>query len=437
MLEAPLKNTSRTPRRLMILTTTTGYQTGQFAEAAKKAELTVVFGSDRCHRLEDPWRDGALALPFGRPDEAAQKIVESAKTSALDGIVALGDCTPPTAARACRALALPFHSHEAADVCRDKHRSRASLAAAGLNVPKFDRYPLEPDPIAVHDSGGPPTGFPCVLKPLAFSASRGVIRADNPEEFVAAFERIRRLLRSPEVRAMRERSTEFIQVESYIEGDEFAVEAIVDRGRLRILAIFDKPDPLTGPYFAETIYVTPTRLPEETQSCVEETLARAVRALGLSHGPLHAEVRINPRGVWILEIAARSIGGLCSRALRFTSLRFDGCFSLEDLLVRLALGEDVSHVEREACASGVMMIPVVEDGILEAIEGLEEARATPAVEDIIMTTRPPQRLVPWPEGSSYPGFIFARGDSPEIVVQALRAAWGKLRLVMSPALPVL
>lgn len=437
-MEASLDTgTSRTPRRLMILTTTTGYQTGQFAEAAKKAGLTVVFGSDRCHRLEDPWRDGALALPFGRPDEAAQKIVEYAKTSPLDGLVALGDCTPPTAARACISLGLPFHSTEAADVCRDKYRSRASLAAAGLNVPKFVRYPLESDPIAVHDSPGFPAGFPCVLKPLAFSASRGVIRADNREEFVAAFERIRRLLRSPEVRAMREESTEFIQVESYIEGEEIAVEAIVDRGRLRILAIFDKPDPLTGPYFAETIYVTPTRLSEEMQAQVTETLAKAVRVLGLSHGPLHAEVRINSRGAWILEIAARSIGGLCSRALRFTSRKMRGFFSLEELLVRLALGEDVSNFEREACASGVMMIPVVEDGILEVVKGLEQARATPEVEEIIMTTRPPQRLVPWPEGSSYPGFIFARGDSPEIVIQALRAAWGKLRFVLSPALPVL
>jgi formate-dependent phosphoribosylglycinamide formyltransferase (GAR transformylase) len=423
--------------RLLLLTTTTGYQTRQFTEAALKAGAEVVLGSDRCHRLDDPWRDGALALPFGEPEEAARRIVEYAQAAPLQGIVALGDCTPPAAARACRKLALPFHSPESADVCRDKHRSRRRLARAGLGVPDFICYPLGDDPLAIAPSGSPPCGFPCVLKPLALSASRGVIRADGPEEFTAAFERIRKLLRSPEVRVMRQPTSDFIQVEKYIEGEEFAVEAVMDRGRLRILAVFDKPDPLTGPYFAEGIYVTPSRQAPETLSRLTESVARAAGALGLSHGPLHAEVRINPQGVWFLEVAARPIGGLCSRALRFTSSNLPGRLSLEELIVRLATGEEIEPLERERAASGVMMIPVAEEGILEGVEGLEQARAVPGVEEIILTARPPQKLVPWPEGSSYPGFIFARGESPEVVVRALRAAHRKLRFVLSPALPVL
>lgn len=422
--------------RLLLLTTTAGYQTRQFVSAAQKAGAEVVIGSDRCHRLEDPWRDGAIALPFGEPDEAARKIIEYSRSTPIHGIVALGDCTPPAAARACHALSLPFHSPEAADICRDKYRSREHLCAAGLNVPRFARYPLDADPRDILAGRGTAVDFPCVIKPLALSASRGVIRADNAPEFITAYERLRKLLLSPEVRVMRQPTSDFIQVESYIEGDEFAVEAVVDKGRPRVLAIFDKPDPLTGPYFAETIYVTPSALPAAAQQCIDDSLRCAVGALGLTYGPLHAELRINSNGFWFLEIAARPIGGLCSRALRFTT-NGDGMISLEELVVRLALGQDVSNIELEPRASGVMMIPVTEEGILESVEGLDEAKATSGIEEIVITTRPPQKLVPWPEGSSYPGFIFARGASREIVIQALREAYRKIRFVTMPALPVL
>ena len=421
----------------MLLTTTTGYQTRQWAEAAREIGVAVVFGSDRCHRLDDPWRDGALALKFERPDEAASKIVEAAGREPIGGIVALGDCAPPAAARACRALGLPFHSPQAADTCRDKYVSRRKLAEAGLQVPAFVRYPLSSDPRALMNSGPPSVGFPCVLKPLALAASRGVIRADHAAEFVAAFERIRNLLRSREVRVLRQATSDYIQAEEYIEGAEFAMEGLVARGRLKVLALFDKPDPLEGPYFAETIYVTPSRLDAAAQQRVFQTLERAVKALGLYHGPLHAEIRINAQGVWLLEVAARPIGGLCARALRFQSPSLGAKISLEELLVRLALGEEVEGIERETAASGVMMIPVSEEGILERVEGVEEARRVGGVEEIVITARPPERLVPWPEGSSYPGFIFARGDTPESVESALRQAHARLRFVLTPALAVI
>lgn len=423
--------------RLLLLTTTTGYQTREFVCAAGKIGLEVAFGTDRCHVLEDPWQDGALPLRFENPEESARRIVEYARAHPLDAMVALGDSAPPAAARACRELELLSHPPEAADVCRDKYLSRERLRGSGLNVPAFARFPLDANPRELVSADAPEVGFPCVLKPRALSASRGVIRADNPEQFVAAFERIRTLLASPEVRVLRQETSDFIQVESYVEGEEVALEGIVDRGALRVLAIFDKPDPLTGPYFEEAIYVTPTRLGAETQARIIHTLERATRALGLYHGPLHAELRINSRGIWVMEVAARSIGGLCSRALRFVSPALGQNISLEELIVRLALGEDVHSIRREPAAAGVMMIPVPEAGILTEIKGIEQAAQTPGVEEVVITAKPNQKLVPLPEGSSYPGFIFARGDSPEFVEQALRAAHAKLHFAIAPALPVI
>jgi len=276
-----------------------------------------------------------------------------------------------------------------------------------------------------------------VLKPLALSASRGVIRADTPEEFVRAFERIRALLESPEVGVLREETSNFLQVETYIEGAEVALEAIVDRGRLRVLAIFDKPDPLAGPFFEEKIYVTPSRLDREAQKQVIETLARATTALGLWHGPVHAELRINRAGIWVMEVAARSIGGLCSRALRFEIPLVDKEVSLEELLIRLMLGLDVSRVYREGSASGVMMIPIPAAGLYQETRGVDEARAVVGIEDVVITAKQSQKLVPLPEGASYLGFIFARGESPALVESALRQAHAQLRFVISPALRVI
>ncbi len=420
----------------MILCSTTSYQMRAFVETAREMGLPLALGSDRCHVLDDPWKDEALPLRFEDPEDSARAIVEYARSNPLQGMVALGDRPAPVAARAAAALGLPFHSPSAADVCRDKYLSRERLRAAGLNIPAFERFPIDADPREIVRGGGPRVGFPCVLKPLALSASRGVIRADNEREFIANFERIRALLLSPEVQVMREETSGYIQAEAYIEGREIAVEGVVDRGRMRLLAIFDKPDPLEGPYFEETIYVTPSRLNNAAQRRIEETLECAVAALGLFHGPFHAELRWNPRGAWPIEVAARSIGGLCSRALRFELPGRTGWVSLEQLLIELALGRDAGAVRREEAAAGVMMIPVEREGVYEGAEGLESARSTPGVEDIVITVAPKQRLTPLPAGGCYLGFIFARGRSPEDVEDALRAAHRQLRFEMTPALPV-
>ena len=423
--------------RILLLCTTTGYQAHAFVDAAKKLGLEIVFGTDRCHVLDDPWGDQAIPLRFENPKENTSKIVDLAHERPLAAIVQIGDRATETAALASEALGLLNHPPEAAKACRDKHLARGRLRQAGLKVPNYRRFPLEADPRQLLDEEAVTFDVPRVLKPLALSASRGVIRADTPEEFIRAFERIRALLKSPQIGVLREETSNFIQVETYIEGIEVAVEAILDRGRLRVLAIFDKPDPLAGPFFEETIYVTPSRSSAEVQQEVVSTLAKAVAALGLYHGPVHAELRVNRAGIWVMEVAARSIGGLCSRALRFEIPLVDKDVSLEELLIRLMLGLDVSRIYREAAASGVMMIPIPEAGFYQETHGIGEARTVEGIEDIVITAKESQKLMPLPEGSSYLGFIFARGESPEFVENALRQAHQKLRFVISPALPVI
>ncbi len=459
------------PSTLLILASKLGYQTRAFAEAAAELGLNVAYGTDRCHQLADPWGDHALPLQFEDPEASARQVVEFARATPLAGVVALGDRPTPTAARACAALALPFHPASAADVCRDKYSSRTVLRQAGLSVPDFARLPITAElASACATAAGQSISFPLpwVIKPLSLSASRGVIRADTRALAAAAFERVRALLRSPEVAALRDPASAFIQVEQYVPGVEVAVEALVERGQFKLLAIFDKPDPLTGPYFEETIYVTPSRLPAAVQQQIAEAVSGAVRALELRHGPLHAELRIElepasttARHLWIMEVGARCIGGLCARSLRFVTEpqsgtaassapevkilppspekgedSTQGAVSLESLLVRLALGHRVSGYVREPQASGVMMIPVPREGIFEGVSGVDDASAVEHVEAIEITAKPGQRLAPLPEGSSYPGFIFARAPSPAQVEAALRAAHSRLRFSISPSLPV-
>ncbi len=419
---------SVTSKRLLILASKLGYQTRSFAEAAKKLGVEVVFGTDRCHQLEDPWADGALPLHFEQPEQAAQSVVAQAQATPFAALLALGDRPTVTAAYAARALEITYNSPGSVEACRSKLRQREILRAAGLPVPEFFAFGRNEALTKVLRQ----VTFPCVVKPLSLAASQGVIRANNAEEFTAAVARIRALLESPEIQVTREPDLDRLLVERYIPGAEVAVEGLLEHGRLRVLAIFDKPDPLEGPYFEETIYVTPSRLPAETLARIADCAARSIRALGLTYGPVHAEFRVNDDGPWIVEAAPRPIGGLCSRALRFGPDRI----LLEELLVRHALGMEGSDLPRESDASGVMMIPVPESGVLERVEGQEEAFAVPGIEDLRITARLRDFIAAWPEGSSYLGFIFARGASPETVEAALRAAHVRLRFVLTPRLPV-
>jgi biotin carboxylase len=263
-----------------------------------------------------------------------------------------------------------------------------------------------------------------------------VIRANSRQEFLTAVAQIRKLLSSPEIRAKREPNLGHLLVEEYIPGKEVAAEGLITEGHLQVLAIFDKPDPLEGPYFEETIYVTPSRLDPDVQKQIEKCMIDRVRALGLSHGPVHAEFRVNEEGVWPLEIAPRPIGGLCARALEFKLPQEKGPISLEELLLRHALGDSSVSAERESAASAVMMIPVPQSGMLQAVEGQESAQAVAGITELIITARLNDFIAAWPEGSSYLGFIFAKANSPEEAELAIRAAHAKLQFSITPRLPI-
>jgi predicted ATP-grasp superfamily ATP-dependent carboligase len=415
-------------KRLLILASKLGYQTRGFAEAAEKLGVEVLFGTDRCHKLDDPWGDGALALHFENPREAAEEIARGLRSSPPDAILALGDRPTMAAAWATEIFGIPGNSHASAETCRSKLRQREVLAAAGLPVPQFFAFSLEESLSRVL----PHVKFPCVVKPLTLAASQGVVRANDAAEFEGAVQRIRGLLASPEIQALREPGLDRLLVESYIPGREVAIEGLLTNGCLRVLAIFDKPDPLEGPYFEETIYVTPSRLPREMQAAIEDCAARTVHALGLATGPLHAEFRVNDCGPWVLEASPRPIGGLCSRALRFGPEKF----SLEELLIRHSLRMEGSDLEREEVASGVMMVPVPRSGIFEGVEGIEAAERVTGVEEVRITARLHDYVAAWPEGSSYLGFIFARAKTPEEVERDLREAHAKLQFRSSPRLAV-
>jgi biotin carboxylase len=424
----PVRNAPAKPKRLLLLTSKLGYQTRSFSDAARKLGVEIMFATDRCHQLDDPWNDRAIAVHFEEPETAALSIMESLRENEPDGILALGDRSVITAAYVARGLGI-FHNHPASvESCRSKEKMREAFRVSGLRTPAFRALPIIPIPDAALSG----IKFPCVVKPICLSASQGVMRANNQAEFRRAVERLAHLLQSPELRASRDPELDRMIVEDYIPGKEVAVEGLISEGVLRILAIFDKPDPLEGPYFEETIYVTPSRLSREQQDAIARCARDSARALGLIHGPIHAEFRVNGNEVWPLEIAPRPIGGLCARALRFGV----ELISLEELLVRHAMGFDGTDLERETVASGVMMIPVPANGILERVEGENEAREVSGIASIEITARLHDKIISWPEGSSYLGFIFARADDSEKVERALREAHSKLNFVVNAELPV-
>ena len=408
--------------RVLILSTTTGYQVRSFGEAASRAGIDLMFATDRCHRLDDPWRDAAVAVRFHDEDASLQAIVDAARARPIDGVLAVGDRPVVLAARAAQALGLRGNPPAAAAASVNKRLARVSFAAAGLPAPWF----FEANQASA-SGADPRVQYPCVVKPLGLAGSRGVIRANTPAELDVAVARLRALLSRKDVRAIRTGLDDVILVEGFIEGREFAIEGVMTEGVFRTFAIFDKPDPLDGPFFEETIYVTPSDLPSTGQQSVIDQVGLAARSLGLAHGPVHAECRVSAHGVCMLEVAARPIGGLCSKALRFSAQGESGEASLEDVLLRHAIGEDVSRYARESRAAGVMMIPIPTRGMLKHVHGINAAAAAPGIEEVRITAKTGQLLEPLPEGASYLGFIFARGTDSRSVVAALKDAHARLR----------
>lgn len=425
--------TSLPAKHVVLFASKFGYQTRSFKAAARKLGVQLGYVTDRCHELNDPWGDQAIAVRFAHPEEAAATAIRSLRGKPLDAILALGDASAVAASYAARGLGLRSNHPAAVDACRNKLRTREVLRDAGLLNPKFHDVALSPAP----EPSLLGIEYPCVLKPLSLSASQGVMRANSHEEFRAAARRLSRLLERPDLLLKGNEPSRLALVEEYIPGIEVAIEGIMIDGELKLLAIFDKPDPLEGPFFEETIYVTPLRLNLKQQAAIHRAATQSIHALGLTHGPVHAEFRINDRGVWPLEVAPRPIGGMCAAALSFVSTgKSLQPIGLEELILRHAVGEDISSWQREPASSGVMMIPVPSSGILEQVEGVEAAQQVLHVTSVQITARLHDSILAWPEGSSYLGFIFAKAESPAAAERALREAHAKLHFQINQTLPV-
>jgi biotin carboxylase len=418
--------------RVLLVATTTGYQTRAFGAAADRLGVQLVFATDRCAVLDDPWRDGAIPVRFHDPVASVQRIQAVHRERPFAAVVAVGDRPAVLAAHARAALGFRGHSPDAADAARHKLRTRERLRAAGRPVPQFCVLPITSDAASRGD-----VTFPAVIKPVSLSGSRGVMRVNDAAELATAIERLRALLARPDVRAERDPAHDLVLLESFIEGHEFALEGLMTDGQLQTLAIFDKPDPLDGPLFEETIYLTLADSESEQARAIVDAVAAAAAAIGVDHGPIHAECRVNRSGVFVLEVAARPIGGICARALRLERSGEPLPISLEELLLRHALGEDTSGWRRETPASGVMMIPIPRRGIYRNVSGAGQARSVPGIEDVVITAKQDHLLVPLPEGASYLGFIFARSVSPEHVDRALREAHRRLAFAIDAEVQVL
>jgi biotin carboxylase len=457
-------NAEKSRGSIVLVMHTTTYNADAFVRACQTAGAQAIIASDRCHILDRAWRwpSDHVAIDFFDPRGAAAVIartVRSADHAAVRAVLPVGGETAAfVASLAAEQLGLRGNAPAAAAATANKLRMRelcaqAAAGGASICVPRFLAVPFDQDPALVTVEVEKKIGWPCVIKPLLLSGSRGVMRANDPASLGVALLRLRRMLSAPALLEMAnmdelgnpdnpddrdtspgpdDHPSRQVLIEEFIGGAEVAIEGLLNEGKLQTLAFFDKPDALDGPFFEETLYVTPSRHPRALQAEVERAIQAAASALGLFTGPVHAEARLAAAGPVVIEVAARSIGGLCSRTLRFGT-----GITLEDLLVRHALGDSVGGLVREKGAAGVMMIPVPGHGILMEARGVTLARAVPGIEDLVISVQLGETLVPLPEGASYLGFIFARGASPNDVEASLRRAHRHLSFEIAPLLRVI
>ena len=407
------------PARVLLIAPAQSYRIPAYFSAAQALGVELVLASDGHHSLIPRVAEG-VHIDFGEPGRSHRRLLDALREEPVSAVVATDDAATELSSRVAESLGLSHNPPSAVRIARRKDFARTVLAAAGVRVPRFRtidlRHPRMPQIAGV--------GYPCVVKPLALAASRGVIRADSPEELLTACQRIERIVEG----CGEEEERRTLLVEGFVPGYEVAVEGILRKGRFHRLAIFDKPDPLDGPFFEETYYITPSRLSPADQnrdSCTR--VAEACCAYGLREGPVHAELRVNSEDVWIIEVAARTIGGDCARLLDFGTGH-----SLEELVLSHALGRPLT-VESINRAAGVLMIPTTRAGTLRRVEGVLEASRIPGIEDVVIAVREGYELIPLPEGGSYLGFVFARADTAEEVEAALRQAHARLRVVVAPA----
>ncbi len=402
--------------RVLLIAPPSSYRVAAYLQAAEDLGIRVVVASQGEHSLVPEIAEG-LHVDFGSPS-ALGALIAQGREAPIDAVLATDDRTVELASRVAHALGLRHNSVESARISRRKDLAREALARAGLAGPSFRRVDLT-IPMAPQLRG---VSYPCVVKPLASSGSRGVIRADDEAQLLAACDRVRPLLEDATDREERRH----LLVEDFIPGFEVALEGMLDDGDLQVLALFDKPDSMNGPFFEETYYITPSRLSGQVQATIQERVQQACQAYGLREGPVHAELRVSDRDVHVLEVAARTIGGQCARLLGLGTGR-----SLESLVLAHAAGRR-TDLATSADALGVLMIPIPRAGILRRVEGVLAAREVPHVVDVEISIREGYELVPLPEGSSYLGFIFSRAPTPHLAEQALRQAHACLNIVTAP-----
>lgn len=402
---------------MLLLLPTTTYRAGAFIAAADALDVDLTVASEKDSAFSPNEPDALLTLNFADPAECVARVVEFHRRNPIRAVFGVDDRTAVVAAHVAQALGLAHNPPAAVEAAGDKFRQRQLLARAGVPIPGFERhYANRVDPVSLAT-----VRFPAVVKPVSLSASQGVMRVDDKHTLEQAITRLRAILEE----AAPAQGQAFL-IEDYIPGEEYALEGILDDGRLTVLALFDKPDPLEGPTFAETIYLTPSRASNAVQAALRDTAQAACTALGLVRGPVHIELRHNTRGPWLVELAARPIGGRCGQVLRFGP----EAMSLETILLAQALGSLLTIPGREPQASGVMMLPVPSAGTFQTINGLENGLATPGVTDIAVTVHRGARVRPLPEESRYLGFIFARGPDPGTVERALREACATLEIII-------
>ena len=405
-------------------------------------DVEVTIGSEQPNALARLNPTAFLTLDFHDPDQAARQVAEFSAAHPIDAVVPVDDQATLVGAAVCQRLSLRHNSVESVRAAGNKHSMRLLFDRANVPSPGFTLYRLDAEPANLAGQ----IRYPCVVKPLELSGSQGVIRADNESEFVHAVGRLTRIVQAAaktdaagtrdvvEHRPPEDQQpslTSHFLVEDFISGPEVALEGLVSRGVLRTLALFDKPDLLEGPFFEETIYVTPSCLPADVQERIVNCTSHAIDALGLLEGPIHAEIRLGVEGPAVIEVNARSIGGQCSRVLKFGT-----GMSLEELIIRHALDADFRPPQRDRKPAGVMMIPIPRAGRLTEVRGVRDAKAVAGIERVSITAHPGQTLLPLPEGSLYLGFLFARASSPAAVEAALREAHSRLEFLVEQSASV-
>ncbi len=405
------------PGFVLLIAPSGSYRIPPYIEAAKALGIGLLVVSNSKHSLVSEVAKG-ISVDFDDLRLAREIILSEIKGLKILSVLATDDICVGLSSQIAQQLGLPQNNPSAARLTHRKDLAREALQLAGCNTPEFQVIKLI-DASNLSKS----INYPVVIKPLSLSASRGVIRANDAAEFVQACRRIDSIL---EYTGQSGYERNQVLVEAYLDGAEFAVEGIIIAGEFHLLMIFDKPEPLIGPFFEETYYLTPSQLESaQIQELINE-VSRCCHAYNLTHGPVHAEARITQTGVVLLELAARTIGGQCGQLIEFST-----CQKLEELVILGMCGikpELPSSVE----SAGVLMIPVAKSGLLKRVEGMTDALQVEFIRDIEIHIQAGYELIPLPEGSSYLGFIFAQAPSYQQTYDALKKAYDKLNFVTQP-----